>query len=98
MKMEPVSVKFRPDAVKPKSVNTAREPPIHWRPAAQKLIQDLLKDGIIEEVDEVNQFCSRARFLPKDNNKDLRLITDFRGINKMLLRPVYPFKSPKTIL
>ena len=34
MKMEPVSVKFKPDAVKPKVAYTAREPLVHWRPAA----------------------------------------------------------------
>ena len=90
MKMEPVSVKFKPDAVKPKDAYTAREPPEHWRPAAKKLIDELLKDGIIQEVDDVTEFCSRARFLPKDNNVDLHLITDFRGINGMFLCPVYP--------
>ena len=98
MKMDPVSVKFKPDAVKPKVAYTEREPLVHWRPAAKKLIQDLVRDGIIEEVDDVTEFCSRARFLPKDNNVDLRLITNFRGINGMLLRPVYSFKSTKTIL
>ena len=68
------------------------------RPAAKKLIQELLRDGIIEEVDDVTEFFSRARFLPKDNKVDLRLVTDFRGINDMLLRPVYPFESTKSIL
>ena len=77
---------------------TAREPPVHWRPAAKKLIEDLRKDGVIAEVDDVTEYCSRARFLPKDNNVDLRLITDFRGINGMLLRPVYPFESTMTII
>ena len=92
MKMEPVSVKFKPYAVKPK------EPLVYWLPAAKKLIEDLLKDGIIQEVDDVAEFCLRARFLPKDNNMELPLITEFRGINGMLLRPVYPFESTKTIL
>ena len=58
----------------------------------------LLRDGIIEEVDDVTEFCSRARFLPKDTNVDLRLVTYFRGINDTLLRPIYPFESTKTIL
>ena len=35
MKMDPVSVKFKPDAVKPKVAYTAREPPVHWQPAAK---------------------------------------------------------------
>ena len=61
MKMEPVSVKFRPDTVKPKVAYKAHESPVHWRPAAQKLIQDLLKDGIIQEVDKVTKFCSCPR-------------------------------------
>ena len=71
---------------------------MHWRPAAKKLIEELLRDGIIQEEDDVTEFCLRARFLPKDNNVDLRLITDFRGINGMLLCPVYLFESTKTIL
>ena len=87
MKMDQVSVKFKPDAVKPKVTYMAREPQVHWRPAAKKLIQDLLRDCIIEEVDDVTEFCSRARFLPKDN-MDFRLLTDFREINGMLLCPV----------
>ena len=95
MKMEPVSVKFKPNAVKPKGAYIAREPPVHWLPAAKKLIEDLLKDAIIEEMDDVTEFCLRARFLPKDNNVDLRLVTDFHGINGMLLRPVYLFESTK---
>ena len=51
MKMEPVSVKFKPDAVKPKVAYTAREPPVQWRPAAKKLIEDLLKDAEDDEGD-----------------------------------------------
>ena len=62
------------------------------------MIQDLLRQGIIAKVDQPTEFCARARFLLKDNNRELRLITDFRGINKMLLRPVYPFESTKDIL
>ena len=58
MKMEPISVKFKPDAVKPKVAYTAQEPPVHWRTAAKKLIQELLKDGIIQEVHNVTEFCS----------------------------------------
>ena len=49
-------------------------------------------------MDDLTEYCSRVSFLPKDNNVDLRLITDFRGINGMLLRPVYPFESTKLIL
>ena len=48
MKMEPVSVKFTPDAVKPKVAYTAHKPPMYLRPAVQKLIQDLLKDEIFK--------------------------------------------------
>ena len=52
MKMEPVKVKIKPNAIKPKVAHTAREPPVHWRLEAKALIQDLLKQGIIKKVDE----------------------------------------------
>ena len=39
IKIKPVSVKFKLDAVKPKIAYTAREPPVHLRPAAKALIQ-----------------------------------------------------------
>ena len=91
-KMEPVFVNFKPDAVRPKMAFIARELPVHWRPAAKALIRDLIKQGIIKEADKVTDYGSRARFLPKDKNNDLRLITDFIGSNNLLLRPVYPFE------
>ena len=98
MDVEPVTVELRPDARKPKMAYTAREPPVHHRQKAQALIQDLLKQGIIEEVRESTEYCSRANFVPKPCGEELRLVTDFRGINKMIVRPVYPFESTQSIL
>ena len=43
-------------------------------------------------------FCARANFVPKPGGEDLRLVTDFRGINHILLRPVYPFQTMDVIL
>ena len=81
-----------------KKAYTAKEPPIHWRPQAKYLLQDLVKQGIIAEVKHTTDFCARANFMPKPGGEDLRLVTDFRGINHIILRPVYPFQTTESIL
>ena len=40
----------------------------------------------------------RAFFVPKANNKDVRLVTDFTHINKLVVRPVHPFPSSADIM
>ena len=60
----------------------------------KNLLQDLVKQGIKHTTD----FCARANFVPKPGGEDLRLVTDFRGINHIIFRPVYPFQTTESIL
>ena len=84
--------------IKPRKVTTTKKIPVHWQAEAQKLVDSLLADGIIEEVhDNTSDWVSPAFFVPKSNGK-LRLVTDFSYLNKFIKRPVHPFPSANDIM
>ena len=78
-------------SVTPLNVARPRITPIGWRAEADLLVRKLLKSCIIERVNHCTKWCSPATFVPKPSGKGLRLVTDFRAINKHIKRPVYPF-------
>ena len=45
----------------------------------------------------VTKWCSPCAFVPKPSGKGLRLVTDYRAINKHIKRPVYPFPDVNTL-
>ena len=49
MHIPKISCEVKPESTKPSKAYTCREPPIHWRAPAQKLIQELLEQQIITE-------------------------------------------------
>ena len=82
----------------PKKIYNARPVPLHWQKDAKAMIDQLIKDDIIEEVhDQVSDWISPAFFVPKPNGK-LRLVTDFTYLNRFVKRPVHPFPSADDII
>ena len=53
----------------PIRISTPRNMPIHLKDEAQKVIDNLIKEGIIERVppNEPAEWCSPAFFVPKPN-------------------------------
>merc|ERR1711954_529223 len=49
-------------------------------------------------VNEPTKFCARTTFVPKADGVSLRMVTDFRGSNKIIQRPVWPFSSTESII
>ena len=84
---------------KPLRISIARRTPLHFKGAADRLIKELLERGVIEKVptNEDIEWCSPGFFVPKPDGK-VRLVTDYRQINKFISRPVHPFPSPKDIV
>ena len=84
---------------KPLKVTIARRTPLHFKKEADKLVRDLLEKGVIEKVpaNERVEWCSPGFFVPKPNGK-VRLVTDYRQINKFIDRPVHPFPSCRDII
>ena len=98
---DPMHIHLRRDdpTYKPLRITTARRTPLHFKKEADKLIKDLLARGVIEKVpaNENVEWCSPGFFVPKSNGK-VRLVTDYRQINKFIDRPVHPFPSCRDII
>ena len=69
----------------------AREVPAHYLDEAKKLIADLLEAGVISEVKQPVSWCTQGFFVLKPSSGRLRLVTDYRNLNKALARPEWPF-------
>ena len=81
-----------------KPASTARDVLVFYKGAAKQHLKAMVEDDVIEEVHEPTAYCSRSIFLPKSKGKSLRLVIDFRTINKMILRPSWPFQAASSIL
>ena len=101
MNCTPMKIHLRrsdPD-YRPVRVTTARKVPLHFQAEAEKTLQWFIDSGVIERVPTTEQveWCSPGFFVPKPGGK-VRLVVDYRGINKHIERPVHPFPSPRDIL
>ena len=72
--------------------------PINYIKAAYDLIQKNIAEGVITPVNEPTDFCTRATFVPLADGVSLRLVTDFRGLNKIIKQPVLPFSPTESII
>ena len=86
------------EGAQPKKIYGARKVPLHWEQEARDLINQLVREGIVEPVnDDKCDWISPAFFVPKSNGK-IRLVTDFTYLNKHIKRPVHPFPSASEIM
>ena len=98
------------EGVKPNKVLTARQYPVRMaRAAKQAMIK--LKKTMLEEVHEPTDWIAPGFFILKGDLakkkamkegltvltvKDLRLVVDYTGLNKAVMRPVHTFLLPGT--
>ena len=75
---------------KPRKVTSTRPIPFHWQNEANELVQQLINDGIIEEVhNDTTEWVSPGFFVPKSNGK-IRLVTDSVSYTHLTL-PTTPY-------
>ena len=100
MKGEPMHIKLQDGVrIKPTHVTTVRSSPLHQEEEEERERQRLLQAGVIREVTWPTAWISPSRFIPKPHDpKALRLITDLRGLNRYVERPVLPFPTPADLL
>ena len=79
---------------------TAIETPLHLQSAANEELQKMLKAGFIEPCHHSTDWCARSFFVMKPNSQPLkvRLVSDFRGVKKILKRPGYPMEGSSLLL
>ena len=84
--------------LKPLKVLTVRQTPLHMQEMGRQLIADLVGCGILRKVTEPTDWVSPAKFVLKPGGKKVRLVTDYRRLNKYVKRPVHPFPSPTDVI
>ena len=97
MATAPMSIKLT-DGARLRKVTTARQVPLRFQDEAEKTIKDLVDKGVIKRVSEPTDWSSPAFFVPKPDNKRVRLVTDYTSLNKWVKRPVHPFPSSRDIM
>ena len=99
MRGPPMNVKFncKRSDVKPYKCVNVRNTPLAYQAEADKMIQDLLDNGVIVRETEPNDWCAPAHFLRKPDsepgNLRLRLVTDYTRLNKQVKRPEHIFPT-----
>lgn len=88
--------------IKPVRQTRTRATPIHLRPAADKVLNELLDSGILVPVkdDEVSQvdFITPGFFIWKADGVRARLLTDMRNVNKYCRTFPHPILSPRDVI
>ena len=86
--------------IKPKKARTPVRVPIHYQPFSDKIIDDMIRDGIIRPVErsKVSQFCARAFIVPKPNGDGFRMVVDHSEVNRFIERPTHPFVAGNELL
>ena len=75
------------DGYRPTRCHTCRPTPLHYKETADKLIEDLMAQGVIEEAgDTRSEWCSPAHFVQKVGRVPLALclVCDFMNLNSYL--------------
>ena len=80
----------------------ANEVPAYLQQAAEKEIRRMLDGGLLEEVTGHSEHVSRGFFVTKNTKPGeevkVRLVADYRGVNKKLQRPGQPLENAWGIL
>ena len=104
IKMKPVKIETIPNAkaIRPHNAYTPIETPIHMQNAANAELSRIMQAGQLEECHHATDWCARGFFVTKPSSTvdsiKVRLVSDFRGVNKILRRPGYPMDGSSLIL
>ena len=97
MQGTPMKIHLRRDTkVEPIRILTARKIPIHHEEEANKEMDKLINQKILEKVDHPTEWVNPSMFVKKEGG-GLRLVTDFSCLNKYVKRPVHPFPTAQEV-
>ena len=101
MKVDPVKITLKKGENKfPRPCSVAKSLPLFQHKSAEETLNNALKSGIIERVpisEPAPTMVWRAMFVQKHSGKS-RLVCNFSGLNKEILRPYHNFPSASEIL
>ena len=105
IRTDTIVIKIDEEKLKANPPKTATVPmpiPAHLRKAADNELEDMLDAKFVEPVKGETDSSSRGFFREKQTSKDetrkVRLVSDFKEINRVIQRPNYPFEGSSQIL
>ena len=96
--IEPVEITLKPGS---KPVYSARpyDTPYHLRDAYDLEIKNMINAGILEPMAlRESEWCSRGFPVVKGDWCSVRLVSDFKSINRCVKRPTHPTDSANQLL
>ena len=96
--IEPVQLSLKPGSV---PVYSARpyDTPYHLRPAFDRELKDMLEAEILEPMGlKESDWCSRSFPVLKGDGSSVRLVSDFKNVNRCIKRPTHPTDSANQLL
>ena len=84
--------------IKLSQVTTARQVPAHMQAMSKVLMDELESSGAVRRFNGPTPSTSPGHFLLKACNKKVRLVTDYRVLNKFVKRPIRPFCSATDLM
>ena len=75
---------------------TCPRAPAGLEKSSKKLIEKLIKEGVIRRWDKPSSWCAPALFVPKRDSSP-HLVVNFRGLNSCSKRVGYPFSSSRDV-
>ena len=79
----------------PKKINPRRQP-VHFQQKINESIDEMLKNNIIEECE--SPWNSSIVCVKKKDSNDIRICLDFRKLNEVTERPIFPIPNVDEIL
>ena len=92
-----MKIHLTPGEKMPFRISTAGQIPLHWREKAEKIINKLITEKVIQRQDDPTEWCAPGFFVTKKSG-DLRLVIDYTWLNKYVKHPVHTFPSAQEIL
>ena len=90
-------------SVRPVNITVPAEVPIHLQKAAKKELEKILAADILKPCSHPTDWCLRGFFVKKPHVREgdemkVRLVSDFRPLNKILCWPGHPNESSSHLL
>ena len=100
MKVKPARFVLKKDMIPEDRPLTAVPPPVHFRAAADRILDEMLDCGLIFPAPRACKFKSKAIFIPKKSSPtEPRMIIDYKSskVNDCILRPHHPQFTPEQL-
>ena len=89
-----MDIQLRDDA-EPFAINGFRPIPFHHREEVKRMLDDMVRKGVIAPVTDPTDWVAPLVVVQKPNGRGLRLCVDLTKLNRFVRRPSHPVRTPR---